>query len=204
MNTTLLFAELLITGLHTGLWLLLLALNIFGLDWLQSLLSKGVSEWATAILVSLLAVFYIFGIVFDRFADFVFFRWDKKIREKIIPNAPLRINVMRFQLAKDNEYLNRQFEYTRSRMRIVRAATLNFAISTILLLLLIILKTPDSSEKIGYILVSSIIGILLTFGSIFAWYKLTQSYFKLVKSNWDLYLTQQNQTLKRALQRKRD
>jgi hypothetical protein len=38
MNTTLLFAELLIIGLQAGVWLFfLLFLSIFGLDWLQTL-----------------------------------------------------------------------------------------------------------------------------------------------------------------------
>ncbi|HLO13996.1 MAG TPA: hypothetical protein VK206_04145 [Anaerolineales bacterium] len=44
MNTTLVFAELLITGLHTGIWILLLALNVFGTHWLQDLPSISSAE----------------------------------------------------------------------------------------------------------------------------------------------------------------
>jgi uncharacterized membrane protein YqaE (UPF0057 family) len=111
VNTTLLFAELLVIGFQVSIWFSLLALSIFGYTWLQVFLSSGFANWQALIVVVLLSVVYVLGIVFDRLADFVFSGWDRRIRNQIIPVAPMPVAVMRFELGKDNEYLNRQFEY---------------------------------------------------------------------------------------------
>jgi hypothetical protein len=126
MNTTLIFAELLIIGLQASIWLFLVVLAIFGTNWIQGLATFGIADWQTVIVVVAISIVYVLGVIVDRLADLVFTRWDIKIREQTYPNAPLTLGVMRFQLGKDNEYLNRQFEYTRSRMRIARASSLIF------------------------------------------------------------------------------
>lgn len=187
MNTTLLFAELLIIGLQASVWLFLLALVVFGTNWLQALSTLGLADWQTAIVVIALSIVYVLGIIIDRLADLVFARWDKKIRERIFPNAPLSIGVMRFQLGKDNEYLNRQFEYTRSRMRISRASILNFILMTILGVILIAqLQFPTTEEKTKSLITALSIGVFLSVSAIYTWNKLTQTFIGLVKANWDL------------------
>jgi hypothetical protein len=143
------------------------------------------------------------GIIFDRVADSFFRRWDKKLRRKILPDETLKVVTMRFHLVKDNESLNHLFEYTRSRMRVVRASALNFAITTVLLVSLILIRVPNSPEKLSYIFFTVIIGILLTIGSIFAWYHLTQTYFILVKKNWDFQTSQQNKISSRSTQQRK-
>jgi len=191
MNTTLLFAELLIIGLQASLWLFVLMLVVFGVNWLQALATIGLADWQTVIVVIALSIIYVIGIIVDRLADFAFTAWDRKMRNRIFPNAPLPIGVMRFQLGKDNEYLNRQFEYTRSRIRISRASILNFVLTTIFGVWLIIqLQFPSPPEKTKFITVALCCGILLTFSAIYTWHKLTQTYISLVKSNWDLLLSQ--------------
>lgn len=193
MNTTLLFAELLIIGLQTSLWTFLLVLNVFGNSWFQVLQSTGLYNWQAVIIILLLSIFYVLGIIIDRLADLVFSRWDRRIADKIIPHPPWPISVMRFELGRDNEYLNRQFEYTRSRMRIARASSLNFGASTILVMLLILtrLQSTSATERWEYFIFTSIIGVLLTVAAIYSWHKLTRTYFGLVKANYELYNAKQ-------------
>ena len=186
MNTTLLFAELLIIGLQASLWLFLLALLSFGVNWLQSLKAIGLADWQTVIVVVALSIVYVIGIIVDRLADLVFSSWDKRIRDSIIPKAPVPIAVMRFQLGKDNEYLNRQFEYTRTRMRISRASILNFALSTVFGVWLIFQQLSNSADKTRFVVIILSFGLLLTLSAVYTWQKLTRTYFGLVKSNWEL------------------
>jgi hypothetical protein len=191
MNTTLLFAELLIIGLQASVWIFVLTLVIFGVNWLQALATVGLADWQTVIVVIALSIIYVIGIIIDRLADLAFTAWDKKMRNRFFPNAPFPIGVMRFQLGKDNEYLNRQFEYTRSRMRISRASIINFALTTIFGAWLVFqLPFSNSAEKTKFMAVVMGSGILLTVSALYSWHRLTQTYITLVKSNWDLFLSQ--------------
>jgi hypothetical protein len=193
MNTTLLFAELLIIGLQGSLWIFLLVLNIFGYRWLQGLHSTGLSEWQAVLIALLLSFVYVLGIIIDRLADLIFSRQNKSIGEKIIPNAPFPVSVMRFTMGKDNEYLNRQFEYTRSRMRIARASSLNFGLSTILAATFILLRLQNlnSMEKWVCFFFVLLTGIFLTAATVYTWNKLMRTYFELVKSNYEFYISKQ-------------
>ena len=200
MNTTLLFAELLIVGLQASVWLFLLALVVFGTNWLQALSAFGLADWQTVIVVIGLSIVYVLGIIIDRLADLIFAGWDKKLRERIFPNAPLSIGVMRFQLGKDNEYLNRQFEYTRSRMRISRASILNFILMTIFGVVLIAqLQFPTYAEKAKYLIAALAVGVFLSVSAIYTWNKLTQTFIGLVKANWDLMLSEKNERKEKSV-----
>ncbi len=189
MSTTLLFAELLIIGLQTTVWLSLLIMDIWGYKWLSALQTIGLSDWQTVIVVLALSFVYVLGITFDRFADLIFSRWDKRIRDKIIPNAPLPIAVMRFELGKDNEYLNRQFEYTRSRIRIARASSINFALTTLLAILFVLIHLQGNPGQIGYLIFLLVFGGFLVCITLYTWHKLERTYFGLVKANYELYVS---------------
>lgn len=199
MNTTLLFAELLIIGLQAGIWVFLLALNIFGVTWINQVQQTGLSDWQTIIVAILLSVFYVLGIIVDRLADAAFVLWNKKITKSIIPDPPLPIVTMRFEAGKDNEYLNRQFEYTRSRMRISRASSFNFAISTILTGVFIFARLPNvaNPDKWGLFSAALIFGLFLTISSVYTWHRLTRTYLLLVKSTYAVYLEEKKESLKK-------
>jgi len=186
MNTTVLFAEILISGLQASLWVFLVILDICGIQWLQFFSSPEISEWKTIITIFLLSVFYVAGIAFDRISDFIFSGWYKKIQAKIFPNIEVVISTLRFQLGNDNEYLNRQIEYIRSRIRLARSAALNFGMTTISALPLILTRISLPEEKNSLFYLVLVGGILLVMALLFAWYQLTGSYFRLVKAYWDL------------------
>ena len=195
MSTTLLFVELLIIGTQTSIWLFLISINVFGSNWLNTEIFAGLSEWETLISVVILSIIYVLGIIVDRVADFLFSYWDNNIRQSMMPSSqfPLSSAVMRFRLGKDNEYLNRQFEYTRSRIRISRASTLNFAITTLMGIWLVSgISVTDYPDKSRYITVIAISGIAITLTCFYAWNKLVRTYQGFIKANWDFYLNSQN------------
>jgi hypothetical protein len=105
MNTTLLFVELVITGIQSSLWIFLLLLNILGYSWIQKLPSTSISGWETAIILVVFSIVYALGIVIDRIADAIFAKWNKQLANAIIANATRPISAMRFALGKDNDYL---------------------------------------------------------------------------------------------------
>ena len=127
MTTTLLFVELLIIGIEVALWMVLLALAVFDFSWLKAVATAG---WEGVLTVLFLAICYTIGILFDRFADWFFSSVGRRLKERIIPNPPEPYIVMRFKAARGDEYLNRLFEYIRSRMRIARASAINLPLIT--------------------------------------------------------------------------
>jgi hypothetical protein len=187
-----LFAELLIIGVHVGVWVFLLALNVLGPSWLQSSSSASLANWQGTVTVLLLSMVYVFGIIFDRLADLAFSGWDTRIKSKIIPHSSLPTSVMVLELSKDSEFISRQYEYARSRIRIARASSLNFGISTILSLTLILgrLQGVSVAEKWGYFTITLVMGSLLTMGAVYAWYRLTCGFLRGVKSNYDFHVRQ--------------
>lgn len=190
------FAELLVIGAEVMAWLFLLLLNILGYSWLQGISAK-VADWQNTLALLFLLACYTLGVLFDRVADFLFVPWDHRIRDKIIPTPPLKsIAVMRFEAGKDNEYLNRQFEYTRTRMRIARASTINLGLITVLGLLFIWLRLPVTVQinKAALSITVIAVGVLLTSLAAFALRQLTRTYFRMVKSTYERLHSKSNAT----------
>ena len=192
MNTTLLFAELLITGLQVGFWFLFLILSIFGYGWLQGPLSISLVDWQAVIIATLFSLFYAMGIIVDRLADRLFGDWEWRITKRAIPQPAKPIAVMRFELGKDNEALNQQFNYNRSRMRIARASALNFGLTTIFASIFILtrLSTLAATDRWIYFVFTAITGLFLTLSAVYAWQKLMRGYAGLVRDSYNSYLLQ--------------
>jgi hypothetical protein len=182
MSTTLLFAELLIAGFEVVVWFVILVFTVFGYDWVFKVQTQIFSDWQILISVVALAFVYVLGILFDRFADMIFSKWDRAISKRIFgEEAAIVFAVKRFQISKENEYLHYQFEYTRSRQRIARASALNFAITTVLAFVFVATRLQGSSYYATLLWFIAIVGIFLTVLAIITWYKLINSYCKLIK-----------------------
>ena len=189
MSTTLLFAELLIIGVQAGIWLLLLVLNLTGLDWLQRIQFVAVADWQALIVVILLSLLYVLGIIVDRVADSIFSRWEFRITIETLrelKELKLPLVVLRFATSKDDEHLNHQYEYNRSRMRITRASSVNFALITVFALSLIFVHGQSLPDALKWRLsiVVFILGTLLTFAAVYSWRKLMRGYVGMVRDNY--------------------
>lgn len=186
MSTTLLFVELLIIGIQASVWLFLLSIIMFGSNWLSTIINA--SMWETMTAVILLSFSYVIGIIIDRIADLTFGKWDKAMTNNAIPNPSVPTAVIRYKLGKDNENLNRQFEYIRSRIKISRASSINFALGTIFGIWVVLQQITIPKERMAYIIAISIAGFLFTIGAVYSWHELTRTYLSLLKNGWDNYL----------------
>jgi predicted neutral ceramidase superfamily lipid hydrolase len=128
MNTTSIFVEILIIGLQAGIWLIALGFGLAGADWLIYIHSKY-SSLLPFVTLPAFAVIYTIGIVLDRVSDVLFLlffpEWIRRLGHLLFQGKSQRHSREHiFLLISDGKGTN-FFEYIRSRMRIVRAVTLN-------------------------------------------------------------------------------
>jgi hypothetical protein len=189
MATTLLFAELLIIGMQVVVWLAILIVDVFGIEWLAGVPLQDVSVWQIPFLAVGFSVAYVLGILFDRIADSVFLPWDARLRKRILGNQAPSVGVARFELAKDNERLHTYFEYTRSRVRIARASALNIGLTAVLSMVLVLTRIPGlaATDRTSLAAFVAILGCVLVLSSVFAWQKLMVGYFTFVKTYQSRY-----------------
>lgn len=182
-----LFAELIIIGLEGGIWLLLLALTVFGWQGAVNVLAV-LYDWQVMLIAVFTPLLYVLGIILDRLCDRLLQGWGRQIRRKAISDLPVHPTLMRFALDPKNESVNQQIEYTRSRMRIARASTINVALITLFAATFVLTQplglAPDRLALVlGFVLV---IGAALTAGSVYAWRSLIISQLHIVRSNYEL------------------
>ena len=200
MNTTLIFAELLIIGLEGGIWLSFIFLSIFGLNafsWMLNLMK----EWQVPAFALVVGLLYVVGVIIDRTADSFFRKAETKVGDEIVSDLPVSIPVMRFSLGTQNDFLNQQLEYTRTRMRIVRASMLNFPMIAISLLIFLFTHRMDidSNLQLKYIVVIVTAGIIFTYGSYRTWRSLIRAHLKLAR---EMYIYQTEQIKKQKTPKK--
>jgi hypothetical protein len=186
MTTTLLFAELLIIGLEGGIWLSFFLLSIFGVSNLEKFLLIF-KDWQLIAITIFLPLLYVIGIIIDRTADQLFRTRERKIEQEIIGDLDVSPSVMRFSLGTQNDILNQQLEYSRTRLRIVRASSINFlliALSISTFLLTRVMTIP-SSVLWGYVGLTLILGGIFSYAAFLSWRSLTRGHLKLAKAMYD-------------------
>ena len=176
------FAELLIIGLEGGICFSFFLLSIFGVDIFEQTLSF-LEKWQLLVLAIVLALIYVFGVILDRIADWLFRSKEKQVDEEIVGDMPVTIPVMRFSLGIQNDFLNQQLEYTRTRMRIVRASTINFPLIAVGLSTFLLTRLTNISYELRW----NYVGIVLAMGFVFSyasyrtWKSLIKAHLKLAK-----------------------
>lgn len=186
MNTTLLFIELLIIGLEGWIWIILILLSIFPMTDLNGTLS-ALKDWQAFVYSAVLALTYVVGVIIDRVADRSF-RWvEKRVGKNIVGDLAEPISVLRFSLGTQNDFLNQQLDYTRTRLRIVRASTLNFPMIAFSLCVFISrrplpLQPNELWSYIGWI---ALIGVLVTGLSLKTLESLVKAHLRLVRNMYD-------------------
>lgn len=186
MNTSLVFAELIIIGFEGGIWLAISCATLFGPENLSRFLSYF-EKWELLVVVLLLALTYVVGIVIDRFADSRFRRQEHKLDEEIVGGMPVSIPVMRFSLGTQNDFLNQQLEYTRTRMRIVRASTVNFLLIAASFVFFLLRQMTDLSaaQHWQYMIVAALAGAAFSYSSYRTWKSLIRAHLRLAKEMYD-------------------
>lgn len=186
MNTTLIFAELLVIGVEGLVWIIFLILSLFGIDPIGKIL-MFFDGWETGFYFIVLTMVYVFGVILDRFADSLFRVTEERIRKETVGDLSDRFVVIRYSLGKQNEYLNQQLEYTRTRMRIARASAINLPITAVFAAAFIFFRLNTISPQLqcSYILSILFAGALSYYVAIRAWKSLQKAHLNLATAMYD-------------------
>jgi hypothetical protein len=126
VTTTAIFAELLVCGLETLVWLVFLTCVITGRH-LDAAGLAPLKDWSALVTILIVAASYAVGTVSDRLADAVFGKWDEYLRRKKFADDD-QVGLARLRIAQASEPLAKYLEYIRSRMRLARATSFNAAL----------------------------------------------------------------------------
>jgi hypothetical protein len=182
MTTTVLFIEHLITGVQATIWIGLIVLSCFGTDWLRL---DGVKDFETVGAFLAVSLVYPLGIFVDNLADTLFKRWNDSIREQIMRAEQLEggsLMVMEIIKNVDDEYLKAYIGYIRTRIRISRSTTFNFALITLCAVVFTAIRLhnlpkPHFFRLLGFEIVA---GTMLTVLALLSWRSITATFCKKV------------------------
>jgi len=164
METTSLYVELVIIGLETTLWITSYSIWLTDIKYL-SVLTNAVEKLPAS--VFLLGIMYVLGLIVDRVADLSF----KKVENRIRNSSGLEVKSS-ILIWKRNDQEN-YFKYTRSKIRILRASSINIPIFTVSVLLNIF----KYYNNIFLLLYVAVIGGGLTYFSFKGFKQATRNYY---------------------------
>jgi hypothetical protein len=176
MNTTSIFVELVVIGLHTAIWVGLIILTFTGY---QNLDPEKL--FTLNLVLPVLAITYILGILMDRASDMILATQDDRLRSQNDFRGLPSFLSMRFYILSKSSDVYEQLEYTRSRLRIARASILNFAFTTVAVALFIwfqLGKALTAEYRITVCIAGVLVGALLTWISYQSWAVLSHTYTK--------------------------
>jgi hypothetical protein len=182
VSTTALFAELLVGGLQTLVWLTLLVMIVLGPSVLGFL-----GEAPSFSVIGVLAIAYPLGVLFDRVWDLLLKlllieRWVEKRAKrsagvKVLNGEDEFLATRRMILQSDPRVPVDVIHYNRSRMRVARASMFNILLITITGLLLAVVHF----QHMRIIVLIVLVGLLLLSASAVAYYDLKKSYYVFMK-----------------------
>lgn len=176
MSTTNLFVELVVIGLGVAGWVAMLVIAAFGSSWIAMI----ETHWVIVALPAL-AVVYVCGIVWDRFADSVFDKlWAVDLRAEYYVDIGAYYNARRTILTKSDS-LSDLLEYGRSRLRICRGWALNAIAITISLNILIWTRYADMASTGLLSIVGTLLGVAIAWGCQRAWKSLSHAEYRKIK-----------------------
>ena len=126
MTTTTLYAEILVVGSGTALFIVLLFYSLFGnVSWASKL--GGLSSIESVVsLVPVLSVFYLLGIVVINVAHLLFEKVEEERRKKALSDTEKSYETIRNDLyTSSHKELIEDFEFRRSKVRICRGWFVN-------------------------------------------------------------------------------
>jgi hypothetical protein len=176
MKTTAIFAELVIGGLQSIVWILLIVATV-----IDPIPFTWAAKVPSLTILALLAVSYSLGVIFDRLWDKLLDKFGinnlakKKaifiVEEKKCTIESKKINDLREMVYKrDATSAIGLAKYSRSRMRVARASMFNFALITIVALVLVTKRIGIVNSTFMLVLV---LGTLLCATSALAYWRLS-------------------------------
>jgi hypothetical protein len=177
MSTTAIVVELLVVGLETLAWAILLIGSLFGLDWLKPLAIAF--EQAGVLLTMLIVGFaYIVGIVVEQVSDALIQPWEKRIENSTRKKFRSGIWNKKFYIYGHFEQATQQLDYMRSRRRLLRSSILNIALIAIFALMFVWRQVPPTAtSRSGLTWFIGTTGATMTILTMFVYRRITEGYF---------------------------
>ncbi len=167
METTQLYVELIIIGLETSIWMCIIFVNIIGKQ-VIGITSNILNNLSSSLL--LVGVLYILGLLMDRLSELIY----KKVENKIRRNSGFEEKTSILIWEKHNK--GKYFEYAKTKIKILRASTINVPLISISLMWYI-----WNFEKNNQIMLSMYVLLL---GGLFTWVS-WKSHLNSLKSYFD-------------------
>ena len=165
METTQLYIELIIIGLEASIWMCIFFVNIVG-NKVLSIYSDVLDNLSSSLV--LIGILYIVGIMTDRLSDIFFQKIENKIRLKSGLQAKTSILIWK-------KYNQEKFsDYTRSRIRVLRASILNVPLISVSLIWYVL---KYFNKKLFVIIYIFLLGFLFTYVSWKSFVKLVSNYY---------------------------
>lgn len=173
MGTTVFFAEIFIIGLQATVWAAVFAAALFGTRLSDLAAFQG---WEMAMTLVFLALAHTLGLLVDRLADALFSPLDHRMRPAIIPEKEAPVWRMRLYLISRDDGLTKFVEFSRTRIRIVRATVFNLLMLLAgVVALWLAGRSSLSAGGMLLFLAAGAAGIGLSF---YAWRRMTKAYYK--------------------------
>ena len=172
MSTTAIFAELVVGGLQSLAWLLLLVMVVLGVP--ASIPTAG--SWPVDAGI-VLSVAYTFGVLFDRLWDVILSmtRIDQFVRRSNRAIQLTQMDLQRRRIFNRDAAVAAEFvNYNRCRMRVARASMFNFILITVFACILAF--QLDQQLGSGAWIVIALVGLGLTGVAIVAYVSLSRTY----------------------------
>lgn len=165
MSTTNLFVELLVIGVGAVAWALLLIFSLVGNEWLKMLPQ-------TLYLLPSFALIYLFGVLVDRFADWLMRPLDRKIRrEEFGGDNHARLRIM---IYAHSDGMRELYEHSRSRLRVCRGWIFNAPMIAATANIYIWSEFAANGLRTKLSISAIVFGIVVGLGSYLAWLGLTR------------------------------
>lgn len=184
MSTTALVIEFFIIGIQAFIWLFMLILIVFGVEWIDFDLTKLLTP---AIVILIAPICYPIGLFIDDLADLLSESWKKKIKAKYIDDNSM--SGFKLLYLSQDDWLRKYFDYIRIRIRISRSSALNFTIISVIFPLLARYRLNDyfGSSTDLVCLLSFITFLSTTFLAIYAWASVTDNFYMRIKEGYSIY-----------------
>lgn len=176
MNTTNLFVELIVIGVGAAAAIVLTIFAVFGVEWVPTTKLASV-----AVIAPGASIVYLLGIVTDRIADRAFSPVASSIRKSVFPDQEA-YNAARSKVYEESPFLN-LFEYTRSRLRIVRGWTLNTLLIAPAFNAFVLVQLSQELPSVKIAIVGDVVLAAILIGCAFSWWALYEAQVGAIKSH---------------------
>lgn len=179
--------EHLVNGFHFFVALVLLLLCILDVNFFKpffTFLIGSNKDILVAIYILFLPFVYTLGIIIDHFVDDVIFtKWEDKIRNEILQGKSSRQLIM---LTNDQNQAS-QLDSIRTKQRITRTTSFNFAIISIFSLVLLLTQFSETDHFFIILFLIILVGPTLSYLSYWSWRQNTFTFCKRVAGGYKMY-----------------